>query len=129
MTFFSRFPGNARLWFTRSLYMILLFGATACETYRMKVVADFDAPVKLEAEDTSSQAEIVRLKLRIKSNTAEPVQMGLRSHDQLIREIHLQAGDKITILADCYSNQAEITFIGDAPKNGSIEIEYKFVEL
>lgn len=113
----------------KCLYLILFFGITACETYSMKVVTDFNASVKLEAENNSIQTGIVRIKLKIKSNTNQPLSMELRSNDNLVREIYLKAGNTITILADCYSNYAEIAFIGNTPNNGSIEVKYKFVEI
>src|SRR5690606_90376 len=100
-----------------------------CEPYSVKIITDFDSTVELKAENENIQTGIVRIKLKIKSSTSQPITMALTSNDQLLREIYVEAGDTITILADCYSAYAEITFTGDTPKNGSITIEYKFVEI
>jgi len=110
----------------RSVFLIFLSGLTACESYHKKVISDFNATIKLEAKNQNNQAEIVSIKLRIKSDTSQPVNITLSCNGQLVREIRLKAGDTITVLADCYSNYAEIAFPGAVPDSGSITVEYRF---
>ncbi len=93
------------------------------------MVTNFDTAVKLIADNESYQTKIVRLKLRLKSNTNHPIKIALISGDQLVQEIFLQVGDTTTTLVDWYSNYAELTFTSNHSINGSIQIEYKFIGL
>jgi hypothetical protein len=111
----------------KAVFLIVLLCCVACSRPSNIVVTNFNEVVTLTADGSSvSKENIVRLRLRLKSNLDRPVKVSLRAEKEVMDEILLDAGEDVERLVDWYSDQAKVLFVTEGGK-GSVEIEYMFL--
>lgn|SRR5688572_26691667 len=111
----------------KAVFLIVLLCCFACSRPSKLVVTNFHEVVILTADGSSvSEENIVRLRLRLKSNLDRPVKVSLRA-EEVMDEIKLGAGEDLERLVDWYSDRAKLLFVEAEGAKGSVEIEYTFL--
>jgi hypothetical protein len=112
----------------RVVFLVALFCCFACSRPSKIVITNFREVVTLTAHGSSvSKENIVRLRLRLKSNLDRPVKVSLRAEDEVMDEMSLGAGEDVERLVDWYSDHAKLLFVEPDGAKGSVEIEYTFL--